>query len=233
MRRSLSRFFMLLSVICVTALCVSPLHAAEAKDRYIKVVSVEGKVLTLNVDGRPVRIPLPEGYEVMREEEFAETYRRIVDREKRLENILLCILVDSNEAKARRSGTYSNKYKSITLSIVNIYVDERYSHIEFEKEKLEIKNMKNDAINWANSELKKMGRSPFTMKIFFENKNAVSFLELEDYASQGDFRMGVTTSYIFFDNVVIMSLLHKYIYEENDLDVILQDTITYAKQISR
>ncbi|MDL2210389.1 hypothetical protein LJC26_06255 [Desulfovibrio sp. OttesenSCG-928-O18] len=232
MRRSLSRFFILLSVICMTALCVSPSLASEAKDRYIKVVGVEGKVLTLDVDGRPVRIPLPEGYEVMREEEYPEAYRHAVAREKKIDSILLSLLVDAKEAQKKRSDT-TNTHKVITLRISNIHIDERYNLNTYQNEKDEIKRMTDDGNKWANSELQKKNRSPFSVNPIFEDIKSICFLEIEDYVNQGNYRLGLTKSYILFEDIVITVVFQKNIQSTAEVDSLVKDTINYMKLIGR
>lgn len=109
--------------------------------RSIKHIKTDQTGVYLEVDGKEVQIPLPEGYEILKEEEYPEHYATVYTPNTLKNSVVLCGLINSDDIMNKNVEQKKIQNERISsLSIDNGMINKRYSMSGFEKSKEDIKN---------------------------------------------------------------------------------------------
>ena len=173
--RCLSLF---LSMLCLLAFAASPAWSDENKERYIKVLGVDSENLHLEVDGRKLDIPLPDGYEPMPQEKYSKRYLQFIKEAKDAEKLPLCALVNMHEDQ--NNNDEHPAVKTAFFEIEHDYIGHRFLKGEFAREISNIKSINIETEKWANGQLKSMGRHPFTSNYIYEDEHCISLISIEN-----------------------------------------------------
>ena len=233
MLRSLQILCLSLTALCLAAVLPLSASRAEAKDRDIKVTGVDDKYLNLEVDGKKVNIPLPEGYEVAEREPYDKLYKRLERGAAEVNKILLCVLVNSGANIIKRNNSSYLGYKYCLFTIENRYKKMIVSGDVFQRE---IKRLKEFSLTMAkdgNQQLINEKLSPFTCKTIFENEFSFSEINIEDWAIQGEYRIGFTETYFNINNIMYTFLMYYDIRDIEDIESLTRETISYIDVLGK
>ena len=210
-----------------------PLSAACAGEqgRYIKLIGVDDKQITLDVDGKKSNIPLPEGYEVASRDLYANLYESLERKAGKTDDMLLCVLVNSEDNTIRERNPEYKGYRYCFFRIEKVYIQHRFIDWPFKYEIQNLKEIQEILVKEGNEHLAKDNLSPFSSISIFENDFVIAMFHLEDYASQDKSRIGFTTTYFVKDVICITFLIYYDIYDQEDINQLKGTTISYARLV--
>ena len=229
-------FFLSLLTLCFVVFGTYPASAQE-ENRYIKMIGVDDEYINLDVDGKEVRIPLPGGYVVADKQLYSKLYERlidksIIDKDNNVEDILLCILIHSDDDKYKKRNISFKGYRYCYFKVDYDYKKYRITQEIFINEIENLKYVTNALVEETNQYLSSIGLSPFSGKFIFENEKILSFTMIEKWPSQKQYRSGFSKNYIFLQPLIITFLMYHNIYNDFDLAQLEEETIVYANQVS-
>jgi len=101
----------------------------------------------LEIDGKEVCIPLPEGYEILKEEDYPWHYARVNSPYVLESSLPLCGLINSDDAKLKDTNISLYGERIALIAITNPFINRRFSLQEFAQKKDELKKkcQKNDS----------------------------------------------------------------------------------------
>ena len=233
MIRSAQILCLSLTMLCFAMLLPPSAVCAQEQGRYIKLIGVDDKQITLDVDGKKLNIPLPEGYEVASRDLYAKLYESLERKAKNVNDILLCVLINSYDDKIRQQDPTFNLYRYCLFSIDNDYSQHRFGKGTFKYEIQNLKEILPILTADSNQHLEKENLSPFSYKFIFENNFAISQMRIEERPSQERDRIGFTNTYFVVDSLAITFLLYHDICDQADIDKLMEETLLFVRSVSR
>ena len=225
-------FRLSLLALCFVVFGTYPASAQE-ENRSIKLLDVDDEYINLDVDGRRVRIPLPDGYVVADKQLYSNLYKNIKNKTDTVDDILLCVLVQIDEnLNKQENRDYKSRYYAY-FRIDNEYIDCKADDDMFIGEIDNIKSLTKTLMEESNQHMAEKGRSTFSYDFLFESDNFFSILKLEDWASQTQCRFGVAENYIYIDQVIITFLMYHVMCDENGTDRLKDEIVSYGRRINR
>lgn len=227
------RFFFALFICLALPLgIVSTAWCADSQDRYIKLVNVDAENINLEVDGRRVNIPVPEGYEVMPEKEYLETYTWLFNRAEEEGSLPLCILINSEDNEKKKRVPDFKEYRIAFFQIDSSYLHHRFSPQAFSEEIANIKSINDEAQKFTNIERKKRGEPELTATYIYESNKAISFVNAEVTALSGNkYKMAYSCTEIRLFNFAAMFFFYYDIVKESDVAELTKTTQNYIKRL--
>ena len=225
--RSLSLF---LSMLCLLTFTVSPAWCDENKERYIKVLGVDSENLHLEVDGRNMDIPLPDGYEPALQVNYPELFDNFFKRSRRDGSIPLCILIESEEKKAEE---HDHPNRIVLLEIYRRYIPLRFTNETFFQEFSYLKSIYKEAELRSNEERKNDNIPTIKSYYIYEDYNGLSILSAEDVLYDNKYRDSWTISEILVGEIVIYIQFYENAYDDDDIRHIERTTLAYIQKLGK
>jgi len=223
--RSLLLCFGLLSLTLFTAV---PAWCDEKAERYIKVLGLDADSLHLEVDGRKLDIPLPDGYEPMSPEKYPDLYEYLFETSEESENIPLCFLVNSEENATIQDGELVNKI--ILIEILYDFIPKRVSEKTFEEEVNTIKSNHEEFKEW-----KKLAKRPdYSSYYIYEDSTSIARINIEDeVSSDRKYRIGYSRAWILIEDIVISISFYEDIYTDDNIHSLKKTTLSYIRKLGK
>jgi len=118
---------------------LSLLEELSEQTRHIELLNVADGYVNLDVDGKTLRIPLPEGYRVYTREEYPESYNFFYGYERREISLPLCGLINIDDHERWIKSSHSTQSRTAYLEIERVFIPHRFSlsrfHTEMQTEK--------------------------------------------------------------------------------------------------
>ena len=229
--RCLSFCLLLLSLLGFTAI---PAWCGESTERYIKVLGVDAENLHLEVDGRNMDIPLPDGYEPMPPDEYPNTYGHFIAETQKSESIPLCALVYSvDDERSKRDPSFQVN-RIAFFEVYHDNISKRFTRDDFKQEIKNIKIINTDTIRWVNEQLQYRGRNGFMGKYIYEDDNVLSLVRVEfDTPDDRDYRIGLSRTELLIEDIAILVRFYENIYTESDMDSLTNTTTVYIEKLGK
>jgi len=228
-----------ISMLCIyAALCVALLvpaqfgWCAEAKERYIKKLGVSDGYINLEVDGEKIGIPLPEGYEIYRKEDYPENYENNYGPTRSKLAIQLAGLVNSQDHAIRQknSGHLLTPVRFAFIDIEKVYALHRLSLSEF---RTEIGHLKNNSRILAEKN-KGTPKDIFIYSYIVDNGKTLSELRVKKKDSTAtNVAMAYTKSYTILEKIVFSIRFYTLDGIHDPINSLVLDTKKYISLIEK
>ena len=179
----------------------------------IKHIRNDSTGVYLEIDGKEVCIPLPEGYEILKEEDYPIHYTRIYKPNGWKYTFPLCGFINSDDIKNKDIRESLCNERMIIVVISKSFFSERFSLQDFELKKGEIKKI-----------CQNIGRTCSTL---YENEKSVAFID-----TRYDDILYIKAN-ILIENVVISVEFQRYSSEETDKQQSIDDAIQYIMLLNK
>ena len=166
-------------------------------------------------------------------EMYAKFYESLEKDAKEADDILLCVLINSEGDVIRRNDPTYTGYRYCMLVIESYYKKRIFEAKTFKHEVELLKNESPILLKGSNKQLVKENLSPFTDRVIFESDFAFSELKIEDWASQGDSRLGFSKTYFIIEPAVFSFLMYYDIYKEDEIKQLEKETLSYVKKLGK
>ena len=228
MIRTLRLLCTIFFVVVIALASVSLALCADETGRYIKFVEAKDGQIVLEVDGKKLRFPMPDGYRVMKEEDDPEGFANFYKRADRAKDLPLCLVVpiknkmDAADLLKRRGA----------IEISRDNVPHRFSENEFINGTKNIKKFYSDLLSGVNEERKKRGIPEVEIQYIRENKRAISvFWQEKTNRNDVDFRVGFSETQVLIKDIILKIRFFDYIYVTDDAKRLIIFTLDYISKL--
>ena len=219
-------FRLSLLALCFVGLCTFPARAQE-EGRSVKLVGVDEEHINLEVDGRRVRIPLPDGYVVFTEEDYPEMYRFLYKFEEEELMIPLCGLVN---AEALDKEIDRLDIKTAYFMIDRDYAEHRFNEESFHNEIQHLKELDRQISEEKSDSAERI----FDYSYIYEDKGTLSELRIERNARKNiGRRLAYTSTDKLFEDIAIEFTFYSWVKDDNDINILSVETENYIKKLGK
>ena len=180
--------------------------------RSIKHLKTDPSGVYLEVDGKEVHIPLPEGYEILKEEEYPRHYSAAHTISIREHTLMLGALIHSDDLKSNTANINMNEERIATIFIDNRFIDRRFSINEFGQQKM------NTKLNCILGDEK--------IKFIYESDMSLVILDVDE-------DIVYSKIYALIGDIIVNVEFYRFISKDTDKQKTIDDALQYNMQLNR
>ena len=167
MIRSVQFLSLSLAMLCFAMLLPPSAACGQEQGRYIKLIGVDAENINLEVDGKKLSIPVPDGYEVMRESDNPGMYAKYFGIAEKYDDLSLYAFIHTQDKLARGKDPAMDKCKTAFFNIDRDYKNRRFTEQEFKNETAKIKENNTNVRKNVNKKSKTKGSAGIFSPLYF------------------------------------------------------------------